>query len=184
MRKISILLFIILSLFGCNSEKYEPSILLGSHYKSVKEKLGTPLKEHENGLIYDGPIGKKAYDYDVYFSKDEGYFYNKDGTDDNKRIDLIRVNIDGFLLTEDETLELVNELFLNNTAEFKLLKRNINKEFNQFSLVTYTSENIGNLKDVGIIFLTLFTKNGEVESFDLTSCNNDELYKVLIKNND
>lgn len=184
MKKILILLFITLSLFGCNSEKYEPSILLGSHYKSVKEKLGIPLKEHENGLIYDGPVGEKGYDYDVYFSKDEGYFYNKDGNDDNNRIDLIRVNIDGFLLSEDEALELANELFLNNTAKFKLLKKNVNKEFTQFSLVTYTSENIGNLKDVGIIFLTLFTKNGEVESFDLTSCNNEELYQVLIKNND
>lgn len=180
-----ILFFIVLLFLFCScGEKYEPSILLGSHYKSVKEKLGTPLKEHESGLIYDGPIGKKAYDYDVYFSKNEGYFYNEDGNINDERIDLIRVNIDGFLLTEDETLELANELFLNNTAKFKLLKRNVNKESPQFSLVTYTSENVGNLKDVGIIFLTLFTKNGEVENFDLTSCNSDELYKVLIKNND
>lgn len=179
------LLIFILSLVLCScGEKYEPSILLGSHYKSVKAKLGTPVKEHKNGLIYDGPIGKKGYDYDVYFSKDNGSFFNENGEEDNERIDLIRVNIDGFLLTEDESLELANELFLNNTAEFKLLKRNVNKEFPQFSIVTYTSENKGNLKDVGIIFLTLFTKDEEVESFDLTSCNDDELYKVLIRDND
>lgn len=183
MKRLLFFIILLFSFCACG-EKYEPSILLGSHYKSVKEKLGTPLKEHEGGLIYDGPIGKKGYDYDVYFSKDDGYFFNEDGSENKERIDLIRVNIDGFLLTEDEALELANELFLNNTAEFKLLKRNVNKEFPQFSLVTYTSENAGNLKDVGIIFLTLFTKNGEVESFDLSSCNNDELYKVLIKNDD
>lgn len=181
MKKILLLLILLFGLLGCG-EKYEPSILLGSHYKSIKEKLGTPLKEHENGLIYDGPIGKKGYDYDVYFSKDEGYFYDENGNDNKERIDLIRINIYGFLLTEDEALELANELFLNNSANFKLIKRNVNKEFPQFSLVTYTAENTGGLKDVGIIFLRLFTKNGEVESFDLTSCNDSELYKVLIKN--
>lgn len=184
MKKILILLFIILSLFGCNSEKYEPSILLGSHYKSVKEKLGTPLKEHKNGLIYDGPIGEKGYDYDVYFSKTDGYFFDKNGRDVNERIDAIRVSIDGFLPNEEETIELANELFLDNTADFKLIKRNINKEFPEFSIVTYISDNLGNLKNVGTIFLIMFVKNGEVENFELSSCNNEDLYQVLIKNND
>ena len=84
MKKILLLLILLFGVLGCG-KKYEPSILLGSHYKSVKEKLGTPLKEHENGLMYDGPIGKKGYDYDVYFSKDEGYFYDENGNRSEER---------------------------------------------------------------------------------------------------
>lgn len=181
MKKILLLLILLFGLLGCG-EKYEPSILLGSHYKAVISKLGKPYHESDDGLIYKGPLGKIAYDYETFFSRNLGYFYNESGNDDNDRIDLIRVNIKGILPDENDGVKLANDVFLNGTAQFKLVKNIPDENYPNFKNVIYTSKNIGNLEDVGDIILTLFMENELVKSLELTSCNNEKLYKVLIKN--
>lgn len=182
MKKTILFLIILFSFFGCQKKvEYEPSILLGSHYQAVISKLGKPFQERKDGLIYKGNLGKAAYDYETFFSRNLGYFFNEERKDDNDRIDLIKVNIKGFLPDEKNAVKLANDVFLNGTAQFEKEKVIPDETYPEFKNVIYVSENIGKLDNVGRIVLTLFLKNDEVKSFELTSCNNEELYQVLIK---
>lgn len=179
MKKILFFMCVITLLIGCQqSNNYEPSILLGSNYHSVESKLGKPNNKNTvNGLNYQGPIGESGYDYEVFFSRDSGNYYTKNGEIDLDRIDEIGVNFKGFLPDEKEALKFVNKFFLNNTANFIFAKREVDSNYPQFSNVFYISDNT-DLKNVGVIIVNLFEENNEVKNIVLTSTNDKELLKI------
>lgn len=169
------------------NEKVEPSILLGSNYKAVIAKLGEPANKGKNNednfLVYERNLDFKGYDYEIYFSKKEGYYYNENGEDDNERIDMIGGNFFIFPPEIDEILTFVGDRFLGGNINFEFIAvKEINKiGKDEFKTIAYTAENTNNLENIGKIYLTFFIKNDEVTNFELTSCNNDDFNKNLFK---
>ncbi len=187
MKKILLFLILLFGLLGCGEKKpkYEPSILLGSHYMSVIEEWGKPdNKDYTSGLKYR-IIDEKSHDYEFYFSRDMGYYYNEDGNSDDDRIDLIDIIpnkkiLKGgkfFFVDENKALSLVNSLFLNKSADFKLIRRT---KYPEYERVIYESENLGNLKDVAKIIVFIDIKDGIVDFIELTSCNYEPMYQQIV----
>lgn len=142
------------------------------NYKTVISKMGEPInKNTDYNLIYTVDKKENEEKFEIGFVRADGHYYiNGDLNKDLINEIIINLQIKNNY-NQEAWLDYVNKNFLKGTAKFKLTKKEVNEQFKNIVIYKYESDNIGKLKNVGKISVTMFTDNGNIRNITLTSSN-------------